>query len=118
MLYYIIMSISTAPTAPIGLTVAQSSATQLYVSWSRPIPSNGVINRYTLDCSGSGEQYYSDQMVPGPFMMDYGGEMTSAVLSNLLPFTNYTCTISATTGAGEGDMSDPVTQATDESSKL
>ena len=112
------MSISTAPTAPIGLTVAQSSATELDVSWSRPIPSNGIISNYTLGCSGSGEQHYSDQIVPDPYMMEYGGNMTSAVLSGLLPFTNYTCTISATTGAGEGVMSDPVTQATDESSKL
>ena len=112
---------TTAPTAPRSLSVEQSSlsgATELEVSWMRPSPANGIITGYTLYCSGSGTQYYEDQVNPGPFTHSIGGGTTGRVLMGLLPFTNYTCSISASTSAGEGERSTEVTTATDESSKI
>ena len=84
----------------------------------RPSPANGIITNYTLTCSRSGVQFYEDQVNPEQFINNFDGQTTSATLMNLLPFTNYTCYITATTSAGEGDMSGPVTQATDESSEF
>ena len=84
----------------------------------RPIPANGIITDYTLTCSGSGVQFYEDQVNPTQFINSSNGQTTSITLMNLLPFTNYTCSITATTSVGEGDMSGPVTQATNESSKF
>ena len=84
----------------------------------RPIPANGIITDYTLTCSGSGVQFYENQDNPDPFTRPFDGETTSTTLMDLLPFTNYTCNITATTSAGEGDMSGSVTQATNESSKF
>ena len=40
-----------------------------------------------------------------------------AALENLTPFTNYTCTISAATGVGSGNLSEPQTASTDEDGK-
>ena len=47
-------------------------------------------------------------------MLAVNGSSFTATLEGLTPFTRYTCTISASTGAGEGDSSGPQTATTDE----
>ena len=83
-----------------------------------PTPANGIITNYTIYCIGSVDQYYSDQLIPGLSTHPFDGLTTSTTLMDLTAFTNYTCSISASTNAGEGPRSDGVTVATDESSKF
>lgn len=98
------------PSAPrnFTLTTVQNSPNILFASWRMPELSNGIISGYAINCSLSmGEQR----------SFDVGGTVTNATLENLLPFTSYTCTISARTGAGPGSLSDPQTASTDEDGK-
>ena len=79
------------------------------------MPSNGIITGYSLYCAGSEIQYYEDQIIPVSFNRSFTGPGESGVVGDLVPFTNYTCSISATTSAGEGERSGDTTQATAES---
>ena len=94
------------------------SSTQLSASWERPIPANGVITDYTLYCEGSNSQFYPDQIRPALLTRTVNGSTTSITVPGLLPFTNYDCSVSATTSAGEGTKSTTRTQRTDEDGKL
>ena len=106
------------PSAPRDLTIEPQSSTELAMSWLRPIPTNGIIVQYTLYCRGSDSQHYTDQFQPFSFTEEINGEDNFIVVGNLEPFTSYDCSISATTGAGEGERSTVVVARTDESSKL
>ena len=69
--------------------VATNSTSILFV-WSAPSTPNGVITEYQLQCSGGGQVF--NRIVMG----------TTATLSGLLPYTNYSCSITAHTSAGGG----------------
>ena len=51
---------------------------------------NGVITEYQLQCSGGGKVFNSTVME------------TTTTLSGLLPYTNYSCSITAHTSVGGG----------------
>ena len=91
---------------------------QLLAMWTRPVPANGVITGYTLNCSRSEQQTYPEQKVSESFTLDASGDELSATVMNLNPFTNYDCFISASTSAGEGNRSSVVRERTSESGKL
>ena len=80
------------------------SPNTLSASWDIPEPTNGIISGYTINCNSS-------------ISVTVNGSTLSASLSGLTPFTTYSCTISASTGAGEGNASNTVTAATDEDGK-
>ncbi len=76
----------------------------LSASWTEPDPANGIISGYTINCTTpTGEMLQPFNIGPGE---------TSAMLDGLVAYTNYTCIISATTGAGEGQFSTPLTVTT------
>ncbi len=79
----------------------------LSASWIIPEPTNGIISGYTINCSSSG----------GMVDFSFNESVRTSSLSGLTPFTNYSCTISARTGAGEGTLSTIMTAATDEDGK-
>ena len=53
---------------------------------------NGVITGYKLQCSGGREVFNRTVM----------GSQTTTTLSGLLPYTNYSCSITAHTSVGGG----------------
>ena len=53
---------------------------------------NGVITEYQLQCSGGGQVFNRTVM----------GSQTTATLSGLLPYTSYSCNITAHTSVGGG----------------
>ena len=53
---------------------------------------NGVITEYQLQCSGGGQVFSRTVM----------GSQTTTTLSGLLPYTNYSCNITAHTSVGGG----------------
>ena len=53
--------------------------------------SNGLITEYHIRCSG-GDQVFNQTLI----------QTTAITLSGLLPYTNYTCSITAYTSVGKG----------------
>lgn len=111
---------STVPSAPLELSLQPDpmNATQLSATWAPPVPANGFITGYTLYCSRSDQQFYPEQEISKSFTLNISGDDLSVTVMNLDPFTNYDCSISASTIAGEGDRSSEVRQITSESGKF
>ena len=65
------------------------NATSITVSWSAPA---GVITNYQLQCSG-GSQIFN---------WTVKGSQTTTTLNELLPYTNYSCNITAHNSVGGG----------------
>ncbi len=84
----------------------------LSASWAEPAPTNGIISSYTIRCTE-----VTSNLSLAPFDVTSVTVLTTT-LSGLIPFTKYECTISASTGAGEGSSSDPQRATTDEDGKL
>ncbi len=98
------------PSAPgnFMLSMVLGLPNTLSASWTAPDPPNGIISGYTIYCSTlSG-------LLP-PFVII--GLNTSTRLEGLKAFTEYTCSISANTSAGEGPHSNTEVTATDEDGK-
>ena len=98
------------PSAPRNFTLSMVSGSPntLFASWNIPELINGIISGYTINCSSS------DEMLG----FSFNEFVLSTSLSGLTPFTNYSCTISARTSAGEGTVSTVVTTTTDKDGKL
>ena len=62
------------------------------INWDPPVKPNGVITKYQLQCTG-GEKVFS---------INATGSQTTTTLSGLLPYTNYSCSITAHTSVGGG----------------
>ena len=84
------------------------SPNTLSVSWMEPDSANSSISGYTISCQ-----------TPSGFSISfsYCSSLRAATLENLLPFTNYTCVISASMVAGLGEYSDSQTARTDKDGK-
>ena len=114
----------TAPSAaPHQLEAIVVSSNQIQVQWEQLPKSarNGIVTHYTV--------YYQPKVVGsklGEITTDgdqpqtdvVAANMTSLLLGDLIPYTTYDVSVSASTDVGEGPLSDAVSVATDESSKL
>ena len=76
------------------------------LTWEAPIKPNGVITEYQLQCSGGGQVFSRTVM----------GSQTTTTLSGLLPYTSYSCNITAHTSVGGGPAA-TTSVTTEESSK-
>ena len=111
-----IFIVPAVPTEPLNFTLETipGSPTQLLARWSPPSPTNGMITNYTVRCT-------SDTLPPSSVLTNTTvlteviGNDFSLTLSNLTPFTNYSCNVSASTVAGQGLPSVADTAQTDES---
>ena len=90
------------------LSMVPNSPHTLMASWMEPNPTNG---NYTIRCNNTNTTMAREPQV----ITDVSA--LSATLDGLTPFTTYECTISASTGAGEGASSDPQSATTDEDGK-
>ena len=77
---------------PRQVMIIAENSTSITVSWSAPSTPNGVITEYQLQCSGHVQV----------FNRTVKGSQTATTLSGLLPYTNYSCNITAHTSAGGG----------------
>jgi hypothetical protein len=94
------------------LLMVEKSPDTLMASWRAPEPTNGIISNYTIRCLDVG----SNVMIDSFIITDVS--TLSTTLGGLTAFTNYECTISASTGAGKGNSSDPQSASTDEDGGL
>ena len=73
--------------------IAENS-TSITLVWSAPATPNGLITKYQLLCSGGGGQFNWTAI---------GSQLISILrLNRLLPYTSYSCNITAYTSAGGG----------------
>ena len=123
------------PSIMIMMRAVLGKPTQLSLQWQAPLEPNGNLVSYTVYCKtfpgqpvcdvcdhnsmhsfscGDSEQNtpYSQHAVL-PVSLS-----TIATVGGFLPFTNYTCFITANTSAGESDPSVPTSAVTDESGEL
>ena len=61
--------------------------------------------------------YDDEQSSSAPSVVETLGGVTQATVEGLLPFTNYSCSVTANTSVGEGPPSDVSTARTVESSE-
>ena len=73
-------------------TLKSNISTSILFCWSLPVKPNGVIIEYQLYCSGGKRN----------FNLFVNGSQTTTTLGGLLPYTNYSCSITAHTSAGGG----------------
>ena len=86
---------STAPGPPNNLSITTINSTALTFSWAVPMQPNGKITGYNYSCTETGTMNVirSDNTTP---------DTTSVVLTGLNIFTNYNCSVSASTAQGVG----------------
>ena len=75
---------------PRQFSIVAKNSRSINASWSAPSTPNGVITEYQLQCSGGGQVFNRTVME------------TTTTLSGLLPYTNYSCSITAHTSVGGG----------------
>ena len=104
----------TAPTEPqiFILETIAGSPRQLQANWSAPATTNGVITNYTLRCMFPMRSFTN--VAGNVYFTTVTGNVLLFILDDLIPYTNYTCSVSATTGGGEGPATDMMTAQTDE----
>ena len=81
-------------TPPHNLNGVSDDPRSLSFTWEVPLKPNGVITEYQLQCSGGGQSF--SPVVPG--------SQTTTTLSGLLPYTSYSCSITAHTSVGGGPV--------------
>ena len=108
--YPIAMISDVVPSAPRGFSVMtiENSSSTLLASWMEPEMINGILLSYTVRCVSTGD------LVGEMHNFTISNTFSNTELGGLTPYTDYSCTISATTGAGEGNSSDAQTARTDE----
>ena len=102
------------PSPPLNVTVLMKTSTSLLVSWLPPSMPNGVLISYEVYYTGES----SLNPVPASFYHSLSSTIsapnTSLVLSNLVPYSNYTISVRAFTSAGPGEYSEVIEDRTEE----
>ena len=102
-------------------TSVAGSPSQLSASWSVPIPRNGIITAYSVHCNTSANQSYPEQVIGSnvPTIRSVvNGTTLATTLTELSPYTQYNCYVTANTSVGEGSPSVLSTSSTVEGGML
>ncbi|XP_078574491.1 receptor-type tyrosine-protein phosphatase S-like isoform X2 [Branchiostoma floridae x Branchiostoma japonicum] len=90
------------PGAPYGLQATPTSHNTVQLVWQRPVRTNGVIRGYTVQYQVSS----SCDSIEFSQELTTTDDNTTAVIGDLVPYTNYTFRVRGVTSAGGGDFSD------------
>ena len=86
------LSFHTVPgSTPLNLNISFINSSTLLLSWSQPLIPNGIITKYTINCIGENNK---DHTVVT--------NTTMTLVSDLSPYTNYTCSVFGHTRVGMG----------------
>ncbi len=126
------LSWAVVPSAPQQFTISTvyGDPTLLSLSWVPPSTPNGEVTNYTVYCeelpenfdffgSGSAAGETEDGIFPESnttLSVTLPGNKSESLFPDLIPFTYYSCYLSANTSAGEGNFSIRLIARTDESS--
>ena len=92
-IYLFFFYIFTVPeTSVANYFLSSQNSTSVIIDWTPPVKPNGIIIEYQLQCFGEEQEY----------RWTVGGSQTTTTLSGLLPYTNYSCSITAHTSVGGG----------------
>lgn len=94
-LFVLPIVIPIAPGPPSNLRLVPIDSTSLRFSWELPAQQNGIVTGYNYSCTQT-------ESVEELARNTTNSNITSVVLTGLSPFTNYTCSVSASTSAGTG----------------
>ena len=76
---------------PLNLNISFINSTTLLLSWLQPLIPNGIIIKYTINCIGENKKNHT--VVTSTAM---------TLVSDLSPYTNYTCSVFGHTRVGMG----------------
>ncbi len=79
------------PTRPVDVDITETTSTSFILEWSRPLRIDGTLLYYQITCLQNLNNVWFSTTVN-----------SNVDVSNLQPFTDYTCCISATNQVGEG----------------
>ena len=107
-------SLSIAPSPPLNATTISKTSTRLTVGWVSPAIPDGVLSYYEVTYTGVS----SVNPVPNSFYQSLSNTIpapsTSLVLSDLVPYSNYSISVRAFTSAGPGEYSEVIEDRTEE----
>ena len=112
--YLLIFTVSSSP-QNFSLSPIAGSPTQLFASWSVPIPRNGIITGYSVYCNTSANQTYPEQVIGSnvpTIRSAVNGTTLATTLTGLNPYTQYSCYVTANTSVGVGSTSTTLTVQT------
>ena len=105
------------PSSPLNVTVTNKTSTTLLVTWLPPSKPNGVLTSFELCYTG----VYSVNPVPSSFHQlqctNIPFPAAYSLLVDLVPYSNYTISVRAVTGAGPGNSSTEIKGITKEDGK-
>ena len=105
------------PSSPLNVTVANQTSTTLLVTWLSPSKPNGVLTNFELCYTG----VYSVNPVLSSFHQlqctNISFPAVYSLLEDLVPYSNYTISVRAVTGAGPGNSSTEIKGITKEDGK-
>ena len=90
---------------PLNLNISIINSSTLLLSWSQPLIPNGIITKYTINCIGENNKNHTVVT-----------SITRTLVSDLSPYTNYTCSVFGHTRVGRGPLITGI-GLTDEDSK-
>ena len=76
---------------PPNLSINAFNSSTLLLSWSQPLIPNGIIIKYTINCIGENNKNHTVVT-----------STTMTLVSDLSPYTNYTCSVFGHTRIGRG----------------
>ena len=92
-------SSSSAPSAPgnFSLSPIPGNSQQLLANWTEAVPANGIIQNYTVTCvqTSNGTN----------ITFNFDNTSLQVTLMDLFPYTEYRCSVFATTNGGAGEPS-------------
>ena len=109
-----LVSLHTVPSTPLNVTVANKTSTTLLVIWMPPSTPNGVLTSYEVYLTGVFSVNSVNTSFFRPFSVIISTPTTSLVLSDLVPYSNYTISVRAFTSAGPGEYSEVIEDRTEE----
>ena len=105
------------PSAPLNLELLSDTFSSLWARWEIPATPNGVILSYTISCQTTPMVTPMPMVTPTTLQFITSNNEPSFNLTNLSPFTYYTCSAVANTSAGAGPSSNSATERTNETGK-
>ena len=97
LLLFIVDSFSLAPTPPTNVQLTTPTATTLTLTWNIPNMTNGAICSYDYTCSSTTLQIIVEENNVS------SSADRSVLLKDLTPFTEYQCSITASTSVGSSE---------------
>ena len=76
---------------PLNLNISIINSSTLQLSWTQPLIPNGIITKYTINCIEENNKNHT--VVTSTTMI---------LVSDLSPYTNYTCSVFGHTRVGRG----------------